>query len=327
MKPKSSADHIIKHFLKRAKLSPKIKVAVVHPCSYESLVGAIDASNEGLIEPILIGPIVKIKAIARAQKLDISAYELIDVPHSNAAAAKAVAMALTHQVDALMKGSLHTDELMSEVVKSDGGLRTERRISHIYVLADKNYPKPFIITDAAINIAPDLFTKRDILQNAIDFLISISDCKCIPKVAILAAVETINPYMRSTIDAACLCKMLDRGQIIDAVIDGPLAYDTAMSKEAAKTKGLHSPITGDADIFLVPDLESGNMLAKQLILLGGASAAGIVLGARVPIILTSRADGVESRIGSAALAVLMVDALRTKRLSFIKKGGIASCAF
>jgi len=217
-----------------------------------------------------------------------------------------------------MKGSLHTDELMAEVVKHDGGLRTERRISHVFAMADENYHKPFYITDAAINIVPDLLTKKDIVQNAVDLLIGISEHKFTPKVAVLAAVETVNPEMRSTIDAACLCKMADRRQIVGAIIDGPLAFDNAISAKAAKIKGIHSLVSGDADIFLVPDLEAGNMLAKQLILLGRASAAGIVLGARVPIILTSRADSVESRIGSCALAVLMADAMHNGRLTFVK---------
>jgi phosphotransacetylase len=214
-----------------------------------------------------------------------------------------------------MKGSLHTDELMTEVVKHGNGLRTERRISHVFAVADENYHKPFFITDAAINITPDLLTKRDIVQNAVDLLVGICEVPCTPKVAVLAAVETVNPAMQSTVDAACLCKMADRGQITGAIVDGPLAYDNAVSKEAAVIKGIHSQVAGDADIFLAPDLEVGNMLAKQLILMGNASSAGIILGARVPIMLTSRADGVQSRIGSCALAVLMADARRNNYLN------------
>ena len=265
--------------------------------------------------PVLVGPRVKIMAIAKAQKLNISTYELVDVPHSHAAAAKAVQMAAVGEVEALMKGSLHTDELMGEVVKYDSGLRTERRISHIFALADENYHKPFFITDAAINIAPDLLTKLDIVQNAVDLVVDISEVPFTPKVAVLAAVETVNPAMQSTVDAACLCKMADRGQITGAIVDGPLAYDNAVSKEAAKIKGIRSQVAGDADIFLVPNLEAGNMLAKQLILLGNALSAGIILGARVPIMLTSRADGVQSRIVSCALAVLMKNARRNTCLT------------
>ncbi len=305
MQQKLNVDHVARHFLARAKTKPSIRIAVVHPCTHDALLGAIDAAREGLIEPVLVGPRSKIVAIAKAQKLDIVDYKLIDVPHSHTAASKAVEMAARGEVDALMKGSLHTDELMAEVVKHDSGLRTERRMSHAFVLADENYHKPFIITDAAVNITPDLLTKKDIVQNAVDLVVGIAEHPFTPKVAVLAAIETVNPEMRSTIDAACLCKMADRGQITGAIVDGPLAYDNAISKEAAEIKGIHSPVAGDADIFLVPDLEAGNMLAKQLILLGHASAAGIVLGARVPIILTSRADGIESRVGSCALAVLI----------------------
>lgn len=318
MQHKLNVDHIIRNFLERAKLKPKIKTAVAHPCSPDALLGAIEAANEGLIEPVLVGPRAKITAIAEEHKLDIKSYELLDVPYSHAAAFTAVQLAREGKVQALMKGSLHTDELMAEVVKHENGLRTERRISHVFALADENYHKPFFITDAAMNIAPDLLAKKDIVQNAIDLLIGISEHKIIPKVAILAAIETVNPAMQSTIDAACLCKMADRGQIQGAIIDGPLAYDNAISLECARIKGINSLVAGDADIFLVPDIESGNMLAKQLILLGNASAAGIILGARVPIILTSRSDGVQSRIGSCALAVLMADAIRNKLITNLK---------
>jgi phosphotransacetylase len=309
---------IEKHLLDRARTKPRITTAIVHPCSHDSLLGAIEAAREGLIEPVLVGPQSKIQAIAMEQELDISAYRLVDVPHSHAAAVKAVQLAASSEVEALMKGSLHTDELMSEAVKHDGSLRTERRISHVFAMADENYHKPFFITDAAVNITPDLLAKKDIVQNAIDLVVSISEQPTVLKVAVLSAVETIHPTMQSTVDAACLCKMADRQQITGAILDGPLAYDNAISKEAADIKGIRSQVAGDADIFLTPDLEAGNMLAKQLILLGKASAAGIVLGARVPIILTSRAADVESRIGSCALAVLMVDARRNNRMAFTK---------
>jgi phosphotransacetylase len=307
-----------KHLLARARTKPRITTAIVHPCSHDALLGAIEAAREGFIEPVLIGPQSKIQAIAMKQELDISAYRLVDVPYSHAAAAKAVQMAASGEVEALMKGSLHTDEMMSEVVKHDSGLRTDRRISHVFAMADENYHKPFFITDAAVNITPDLIAKKDIVQNAIDLLVGISEQPVVPKVAVLSAVETVNPAMQSTVDAACLCKMADRQQITGAILDGPLAYDNAISKEAADIKGIRSQVAGDADIFLTPDLEAGNMLAKQLILLGKASAAGIVLGARVPIILTSRADGVESRVGSCALAVLMADARRNNRFASLK---------
>jgi len=318
MQQKLDVDHIVRHFLERAKSKPPIRTAIVHPCSHDALLGAIDAAREGLIEPVLVGPCVKIMAIAAEQKLNIQPYELIDVPHSHAAAIKGVELARARNVQALMKGSLHTDELMGEVVKRESGLHTERRISHIFAMATENYHKPFFITDAAVNIAPDLLIKRDIVQNAIDFVTGINENKMVPKVALLSAVETVNPAMPSTIDAACLCKMADRGQIQGGIIDGPLAYDNAISLEAATVKGIKSPVSGDADIFLTPDIESGNMLVKQLILLNNASSAGIILGTRVPVILTSRSDSVQSRIGSCALAVLMADAMRHSLLTYLK---------
>jgi phosphotransacetylase len=318
MQQKLDVSSITQHFLARAKTKRKVRTAIVHPCSHDALLGAIEAAREGLIEPVLVGPRDKIEAVAKEQKLDIAPYELVDTPHSHAAAAKAVELARDGNVEALMKGSLHTDELMSAVVAHDSGLRTERRISHVFAMATENYHKPFFVTDAAVNITPDLMTKKDILQNAIDLLVSISEKKIVPKVAVLAAVETVNPAMPATIDAACLCKMLDRGQIQGAIIDGPLAYDNAISAEAAKVKGINSIVAGDADIFLTPDLECGNMLVKQLILLAGASSAGVILGARVPIILTSRSDGTDSRIASCALAVLMADAKRNDKLAFLK---------
>jgi len=319
MRQHLNVDHVTRHFLTRAQSLPPVTTAVVHPCSHDALLGAVEAAQEGLIKPVLIGPEDKIKATAEDQKLDISKFKLVDVPHSHAAAETAVKMAAAGEVSALMKGSLHTDELMAQVVAPQNNLRTERRISHVFVMADENYHKPFFITDAAINIAPTLAIKRDIVQNAVDFAAAIAESKTFtPKVAVLAAVETVNPEMPATLDAACLTQMARRRQITGAVVDGPLAFDNAISAEAAKIKGIESPVAGDADIFVVPDIESGNMLAKQLILLGNASSAGIVLGARVPIILTSRADNVESRIGSCVMAVLMTHARQTGRLTFTK---------
>lgn len=302
----------------RARAKPMIRTVVVHPCSAEALAGAIESAELGLIDPVLVGPEAKIRALAEKAGLDISRFELVDTPHSHASAAVSVALAGKGGIQAMMKGSLHTDELIGEVVKKENGLRTERRISHIFAMADDSYHKPFLITDAAINIAPDLLTKRDILQNAADFLMGISASDMVPKVAVLSAVETVNPAMQSTVDAACLSKMAERGQITGALVDGPLAFDNAMSRAAADAKGIVSPVAGDADILLMPDLESGNMLAKQLILLGGAVSAGLVLGARLPIILTSRSDGAASRTGSAALAVLMADAQANGRLNYLK---------
>lgn len=320
MKVRFDTVKVAAELLDRARRKPSIRTAVVHPCSPDALAGALEAAELGLIEPILVGPRQKIQETAEKAHLEIGAYRLVDAPFSHAAAAVAVELARTGEAQALMKGSLHTDELMGEVVKRESGLRTERRISHIFAMADDSFHKPFIITDAAINIAPDLLTKRDILQNAADFLYGIAEKPILPKVAVLSAVETVNPSMQSTIDAASLSKMADRGQIRRAIVDGPLAFDNAMSVEAARTKGILSAVAGDPDILLMPDLESGNMLAKQLILLGGAVSAGLVLGARIPIILTSRSDGTASRTGSAALAVLMADAQANGRLGFTAEG-------
>jgi phosphotransacetylase len=256
-----------------------------------------------MITPILVGPQPKIRATAAACGVDISDFRLVDTPHSHAAAAQAVALVRSGEAQLLMKGSLHTDELMSAVMANDTGLRTDRRLSHIYLMDVPSYPRPLLITDAAINIEPTLADKADIIRNAIDLAHAIGiDC---PRVAILAAVETVNPKMRSTLDAAALCKMADRSQIVGGLIDGPLAFDNAVSPEAARDKAIVSPVAGCADILVVPDIEAGNMLAKQLTFLAGADAAGIVLGARVPIILTSRADSERTRIASCALAVLM----------------------
>lgn len=290
-----------------AKLNPA-RTAVVHPCDASSLSAAVEAARQRLIDPVLIGPRVKIQAVAEAEKLDITAFKLISVPHSHAAAAEAVALARRGEVDVLMKGSLHTDELMHEVVSCQSGLTTDRRISHVYLFDVAAYPRPLMITDAAINIAPDLDAKRDICQNAIDLAHVLGVEK--PKVAILSAVETITDKIRSTLDAAALCKMSDRGQIRGAELDGPLAFDNAVSADAARTKGIISSVAGQADILLVPNLEAGNMLAKQLTFFDGADGAGIVLGARLPIILTSRADPSRTRLASAALALLLVNAVR-----------------
>ncbi|MGF1606957.1 MAG: bifunctional enoyl-CoA hydratase/phosphate acetyltransferase [Rhodothalassiaceae bacterium] len=279
-----------------------IVTAVAHPVDRLSLGGALEAQALSLITPILVGPKAKILAAADAlgERLDETA--IVDVPHSHAAAAKAVALVREGRARALMKGALHTDELMGEVVSKDHGLRTERRISHIFAMDVPTYSKPILITDAAINIYPDLETKRDITQNAIDLAHALGTAK--PKVAILSAVETIYPKIPSTVEAAALCKMADRGQITGALLDGPLAFDNAISKEAAQTKGIVSEVAGDADILVVPDLEAGNMLAKQLEYLASADSAGIVLGARVPIVLTSRADKVLNRLASCAVAQL-----------------------
>jgi phosphotransacetylase len=255
-----------------------------------------------LIEPVLVGPLAKIRGTAEKLGRSIDAIEIVDVPHSHAAAARAVELARSGSVRALMKGALHTDELMAAVVDAATGLRTERRMSHVFALDVPTYPKPLLLTDAAINIDPDLLDKRDIVQNAIDLAHALGIAA--PKVAVLSAVETVYPKIKSTVEAAALCKMVDRGQITGGIVDGPLAFDNAISRASADAKHIVSPVAGDADILVVPDLESGNMLVKQLIYLGGAEAAGIALGARVPIVLTSRSDDVLSRLASCALALL-----------------------
>jgi len=280
-----------------------IRTAVVHPVDTVSLLGAIEAAREQLIVPVLIGPKAKIRAAAAQAQLDISSYEMISTEHSEAAAVLSVAMARAGKVEALMKGALHTDELMRAVFDGEQGLRTARRISHVYVIDACGYPRPLFVTDAAINLYPTLDDKRDIVQNAIDLAQALGIAT--PKVAILAAVETVSTKLRSTLDAAAICKMADRGQIAGGLIDGPLAFDNAVSEEAAKMKGIVSPVAGQADIFVVPDVEAGNMLAKQLEYLADAEVAGIVLGARVPIILTSRADKALARQGSCAIALLL----------------------
>jgi len=285
---------------------PAVPCAIVHPCDRDSLLGPVEAAEKGIIQPVLVGPEDRIRSIARAEGIDISRYRIVPVPHSHAAAAKAVELARTGEVDALMKGSLHTDELMGAVVKSETGLRTGRRISHAFIMDVPAYPRPILITDAAINIFPNLEDKAGIVQNAIDLAHVLGVER--PKVAILSAVETINPKLSSTLDAAALCKMADRGQITGAILDGPLAFDNAVSLAAAQTKGISSPVAGQADILLVPDLEAGNMLAKQLSYLAGAESAGIVLGTRVPIVLTSRADSVRTRLASTAVMALVASA-------------------
>lgn len=290
--------------LNAAKNLPRIRMGVVHPCSREALEGALDAARLGLIEALLIGPEARIRQLAGDCQLDLGGFCIVDVPHSHAAAAKAVELARAGQVDALMKGSLHSDELLCAVVNSQTGLRTERRISHVFVLDVPRYPKPLLITDAAINVAPDFNAKVDIVQNAIDLAHALGIRQ--PKVAVLSAVETVTPKLRSSMDAAALSKMAERGQITGGLVDGPLAFDNAVSLAAAKTKGIASKVAGEADILVVPDLESGNMLAKQLEYLGGAQAAGLVMGARVPIVLTSRADSAHSRIASCAIALLLI---------------------
>ncbi|MEW5781667.1 MAG: bifunctional enoyl-CoA hydratase/phosphate acetyltransferase [Pseudomonadota bacterium] len=290
-----------------AGLAP-IPMAVVHPCDAESLKGALLARDRGLIDPTLVGPEKRIRALAEELGLNLYGCQFLDVPHSHAAAESGVALAREGLVEALMKGSLHTDELMSEVVDKATGLRTDRRISHVFMMDVPTYPRPLLITDAAVNVAPDLPTKVDIVQNAIDLahMLKIPE----PKVALLAAVETVNAKMPATLDAAALCKMADRGQIQGGILDGPLAFDNAISVVAARTKGIKSAVAGQADILLVPDIESGNMLAKQLEYLADALAAGIVLGARVPIVLTSRADSAQTRTASTAIAVVMAHCKR-----------------
>lgn len=295
---------------------PPTPTAIAHPCDEISILAAVEAEALGLITPILVGPERKIRAAAAAAKADISRFRLEAAPHSHAAAARAVALVRSGDAALLMKGSLHTDELMHEVLAPDTGLRTGRQISHVYLMDVPNYPRPLLITDGAVNIAPSLEEKRDIVQNAID-LAHILLIAC-PKVAILSAVEMVNPRIPSTLDAAALCKMADRGQIVGGLLDGPLAFDNAISPEAAADKGIVSAVAGCADILVAPDLVSGNILAKQLTFLVGAHAAGVVLGARTPIILTSRADSARTRTASCAMAVLVARADAEKLSAFLK---------
>jgi phosphotransacetylase/acyl dehydratase len=290
---------------------PAIPCAVAHPCDESSLKGAIDAAEAGMIVPLLVGPERRIRGLAEEHAIDLRPFAVIDAPHSHAAAAKAVALVREGRAELLMKGSLHSDELLAEVVAKETGLRTERRISHVFIMDVPSYPDPLFITDAAVNIFPDLETKRDIVQNAIDLHLGLGLGE--PRVAIVSAVETVTPKIPGTIDAAALCKMADRGQITGGLLDGPLALDNAISPEAARIKGIRSAVAGRAQILLVPDLEAGNMLAKNLTFLTGADAAGLVLGARVPVILTSRADNVRTRMASTAVAALYAHHLRSAR--------------
>jgi phosphotransacetylase len=294
--------------LARCRSLEPVQTAVAHPCESTALVAALEAGAKGLIMPILVGPAAKIEEVAKSSGSNIGNTQIVDAPHSHAAAAKAVELVRQGQAEVLMKGSLHTDELLSAVVARETGLRTGRRISHVFIMDIPTYHKVLVVTDAAINIAPTLEDKVDICQNAIDLAISLGVGR--PKVAILAALETVTSKMPATIDAAALCKMADRGQITGALLDGPLAFDNAISADAARVKGITSNVAGDPDILLVPDLEAGNMLAKQLSFLANADSAGLVLGARVPIILTSRADSVRSKVASCAVAALTAHARR-----------------
>ena len=292
--------------LARASATPPLFAAIAHPCDANAIAAAVDAAKAGLLKPILVGPRLRIEAAAMAAGVDIAPYRLVDAPHSEAAAEAAVALVRRGEASLLMKGSLHTDELLHAVLNPENGLRTGRRLSHVYLFDIPGYPRPLLVTDAAVNIAPTLEEKRDIIQNAIDLahVMGIAE----PRVAVLSAVETVNPKIPSTLDAAALSKMAQRGQIQGGLVDGPLAFDNAVSPAAAAEKGIVSPVAGQADILLVPNLEAGNMLAKQLSFLAGADAAGIVLGARVPIILASRADSERTRLASCAVAVLLANA-------------------
>lgn len=299
---------LLKELAQRAQALPPVRMGVVHPCDAPSLEGALAAGENRLIAPTLIGPRGKIEAVAEAAGLSLEGVEIVDAPYSHAAAATAVEMVRRGRLQAMMKGSLHTDEVMRAVVHEGAGLRTERRISHVFVIDTPGYHKLLLVTDAAINIAPTLDEKRDIIRNAIDLAQAIGVAR--PKVAILSAVETVEGKIPSTIEAAALCKMADRGQISGADLDGPLAFDNAISRQAAEQKNIRSEVAGDPDILVAPDLEAGNILAKEMVFLAGANTAGLVLGARVPIVLTSRADDVASRVASCALAQLFAHRIR-----------------
>ncbi|TVR84113.1 MAG: bifunctional enoyl-CoA hydratase/phosphate acetyltransferase [Rhodospirillales bacterium] len=292
--------------LERCENEKPLLIAVAHPCSDDALRGAVLAAERGLITPILVGPEAKIRAVAERIEVDLADFRMVAADHSHHAAERAVALVRSGEADALMKGSLHTDELLSAVLNRENGLRTERRLSHCFLVTVPTYPRPMIVSDAAINISPDLGVKRDICQNAIDMARAIGISK--PRVAILSAVETVSASIPSTIEAAALCKMADRGQIEGGIVDGPLAFDNAVDEAAARIKGISSPVAGRADILIVPDLEAGNMLAKQLTYMADAEAAGVVVGARVPIVLTSRADSSTARLASCAVAALMARA-------------------
>ena len=297
--------------LARASGLPPLATAVAHPCDEPSLAAVLVARDRGLVAPILVGPEGKIRSLAAAAGLDLAGIPIRDVPHSHASAARAVELVRRAEVGAIMKGSLHTDELLGEVVRTDTGLRTARRISNVFVMQVPGLERLLLVTDAAVNIAPGLEEKADIVQNAIDLALALGVSQ--PRVAILSAVETVTSKLRSTIDAAALCKMADRGQITGGLLDGPLAFDNAVSPEAARVKGIASEVAGRADILVAPDLESGNILAKQLEYFSGATAGGVVLGARVPVILSSRADSLASRVLSCAVAVIFANTTRVAR--------------
>jgi len=307
MKPQTGTGKY-EQLLVRCQAMEPVPTAVAHPCEQTALSGAIEAAELGLIVPILVGPAAKIQEIAAQHGINLGHTRIVDSPHSHGSAAQAVELVRQGQAEIVMKGSLHSDELLGAVVAKDTGLRTGRRISHVFIMDVPTYHKVLVVTDAAINIAPNLEDKAHIIQNAIDLVVSLGVNR--PKVAILAAVETINSKMPSTIDAAALCKMAERGQITGGILDGPLAFDNAISREAARIKGITSEVAGDPDILLAPDLEAGNILAKQLTFLANADSAGLVLGARVPVILTSRADSVRARIASCAVAMLAAHARR-----------------
>jgi phosphotransacetylase len=298
--------------LERCRGLEPISTAVAYPCEETALAGAIDAAKAGLVTPVLVGPAKKIAEVAQAAGIAVGQARVVDVPTTHEAAAKAVELVRTGEAELLMKGSLHSDEILAAVIAKETGLRTGRRLSHVFIMDVPTYHKVLIVTDGAINIAPTLEDKADICQNAIDLARSFGIEQ--PKVAILAAVETVNSKMPATLDAAALCKMAERGQIKGGLLDGPLAFDNAISREAAKTKGIQSEVAGDPDILLAPDLEAGNMVAKQLSFLANADSAGLVLGAKVPVILTSRADSLRSRIASCAVAVLAAHARRKPRV-------------
>jgi phosphate acetyltransferase len=309
MKPRTKHEKY-ERLIAATKGLPALATAVAHPCDETSLRGVLDAAEAGIIAPILVGPHERVRSLANSLNLDIEVIEVIDVPHSVAAAEKAVELVRTGKAELLMKGSLHSDELLGAVTKRETGLRTGRRISHVFVMDVPTHPETLFITDAAVNIAPDLMAKRDIVQNVIDLFVGLD--LGTPKVAILSAVETVTESIPSTIDAAALCKMADRGQITGGELDGPLAFDNAVSPEAARIKGIKSSVAGQAQMLVVLDLEAGNMLAKNLTFLSNADAAGIVLGARVPIILTSRADNLRTRMASCAVAMLLAHSKRAK---------------
>jgi phosphate acetyltransferase len=293
---------------------PPLLTAVVHPVDAHVLAAVADAVMENLITPILVGPATRIEKAASEAGIDLSNWRVIDAPHSHASAEKAVELAVSGQVKAIMKGSLHTDELLGPIVARGSGLRTERRLSHAYVMDTAGYHKWFIVTDAVVNISPDLCVKADICRNAVDAWVALTGESRLPKIAVLAAVEVVNPAMQATLDAAALCKMAERGQITGCVIDGPLAFDNAISHQAAREKHIASPVAGDADILVAPDIEAGNILAKQLTFISHADAAGVVMGAKVPVILTSRADNLRTRVLSCALAVMVQKAREEGRI-------------